>query len=242
MTSEEMYIELLKRIVLNTIYKDDNIGIHACKYDAEKRQQGHSCPGVAHTMIGRARLDNLHGALAATTAMGVPGDFIETGVWRGGASIFARGFYKICKEDRTVWVADSFEGLPPPTPGKYPADRGSMFHTEPILKVSLEEVQENFRSYELLDDKVKFLKGWFKDTLPKAPIEKLSVLRLDGDMYESTIQALDALYGKLSVGGYLIIDDYWLPACKSAVDDFRAAHGITNTINHVDWTGIYWIK
>lgn len=237
-----MYLELLKRAVLNTIYKDDNIGPHACRYDAELRRQGHSCPGVAHTMIGRMRLDNFHMALDSARIDKIPGDVIETGVWRGGASIFARGFCKIYNQERITWVADSFEGLPPPNPTKYPADKGSMFHAEPILKVSLEQVKENFNSYGLLDDKVMFLKGWFKDTLPAAPIEKLAVLRLDGDMYESTIQVLDALYDKVSPRGFIIIDDYWLPACKKAVDDFRLAHGISAELYSIDWTGHYWVK
>lgn len=73
---------------------------------------------------------------------------------------------------------------------------------------SLEEVQENFRRYNLLDDQVQFLKGWFCDTLPTAPIEKLAVLRLDGDLYESIMDGLNALYDKVSPGGFIIVDDY----------------------------------
>lgn len=241
MTPQEMYLELLKRTVLNTIYKDPNFGPHACEYDDEKRRLGHSCPSLAHTMIGRVRLDNVHEALQNAVENNIPGDFIETGVWRGGTTIFAQGFFKVHKENRNVWVADSFAGLPPPDP-KYPVDKGSTFHEMKFLNISIEEVQENFRRYDLLDYHVKFLKGWFKDTLPKAPIEKLCALRLDGDMYESTMDALNALYDKVSPGGYVIIDDYWLSLCRQAVDDFRKLHSITETIIPVDWTGVYWIK
>lgn len=238
----EMYLELLKRMVLNTIYKDDNMGpFAALKYSEEQRHQGHSWPSKAHTMIGRLRLDNIHDALDYARTHNIPGDFIETGVWRGGASIFVRGYYKVHNEARTAWLADSFEGLPPPS-AQYPVDNNSAFHAFEELKVSLEEVQDNFKAYGLLDDGVQFLKGWFKDTLHKAPIEKLSVLRLDGDMYESTIQTLDALYDKVSPGGWVIVDDYWIHNCKAAVDDFRAAHGIDCGIASIDWTGIYWIK
>ena len=81
-------------------------------------------------------------------------------------------------------------------------------HQFPQLAVPLERVQDNFRRYGLLDEQVRFLKGWFRDTLPTAPIERLAVLRLDGDLYESTIQALDGLYDKLSAGGFVIVDDY----------------------------------
>jgi len=101
-------------------------------------------------------------------------------------------------------------------------------------------VQGNFKRYGFLDDRVRFLKGWFKDTLHTAPISRLALVRLDGDMYESTIQALDALYPKLSPGGYLIIDDYGLPGCRAAVDDYRATHGIKEEVRIVDWTGAYW--
>ncbi len=100
----------------------------------------------------------------------------------------------------------------------------------------------NFRRYNLLDDQVRFLPGWFKDTLHKAPIDRLAVLRLDGDMYESTIQALTALYPKVSPGGFLIVDDYALPGCKQAVDKFRASQRITEKMVEIDWTGWFWRK
>jgi O-methyltransferase len=110
-------------------------------------------------------------------------------------------------ENRKVFVADSFEGLPRPDE-RYPADRGDKHHLNTYLAVSLDEVKNNFRKYSLLDDKVVFLEGWFKNTLPTAPIEKLSVLRLDGDVYGSTLEALLNLYPRLSMGGFCIIDDY----------------------------------
>src|SRR5262249_7246717 len=152
----------------------------------------------------------------------VPGDFIETGIWRGGACIMLRAVlaaYDVT--DRIVWCADSFEGLPPPDAEKYPADAGDRHHTFAPLAVSLEEVKSNFERYGLLDERVKFLKGWFKDTLPSAPIGKLALLRLDGDMYESTMDALVALYDKVVPGGAVIVDDYGaVEGCRRAVSDF----------------------
>jgi O-methyltransferase len=106
----------------------------------------------------------------------------------------------------------------------------------------LEEVQDNFRKFDLLDDQVVFLKGWFKDTLPGAPIEQLAVLRLDGDMYGSTMEALEVLYPKLSPGGFCVIDDYALPNCRKAIDDYRAQHGIRSPLIRIDWTGHFWRK
>ena len=140
-----------------------------------------------------------------------------------------------------MWAADSFAGLPPPNAGQYPLDEGINLHRFPQLAVPLERMQDNFRRYGLLDGQVRFLKGWFRDTLPAAPIERLAVLRLDGDLYESTIQALESLYDKLSPGGFVIVDDFGnIEACRQAVHDFRAARGITDAIHPIDWGGVYW--
>ena len=144
--------------------------------------------------------------------------------------------------DRRVLVADSFEGLPKPESEMYPADEGDKHHTQAFLAVSQDEVERNFRKYGLLDDKVVFLKGWFKDTLPRAPIEKLAILRLDGDMYGSTMDALNNLYPKLSKGGFCIIDDYALRGCREAVNNFRKHQKIHAEMREIDWTGSYWRK
>lgn len=207
-----------------------------------QRMEGRDWPKLAHSMVGMKRLDNLQMCVESVLRDGVPGDLIETGVWRGGASILMRGILQAYGvRDRRVWVADSFEGLPPPDAAKYPADADDVHHENRLLAVSLEEVQANFRKYGLLDDQVRFLEGWFKDTLPGAPIERLAVARLDGDMYESTIDALRSLYPKLSAGGYLIVDDYGaIPACRRAVTDFRGEHGIAEPVQTIDWTGVWW--
>ena len=211
-------------------------------FDPQQRAVGGDWPPTAHTMIGLKRLDNFQFCVEDILKRNVAGDLIETGAWRGGASIFMRAVLKAHGvTDRTVWVADSFEGLPPPDPVKYPADAGDPHHTFRFLAVSLEEVQRNFERYGLLDEQVRFLKGWFRDTLPRAPIERLAVLRLDGDMYESTTDALVHLYPKLTPGGYVIIDDYGAVAgCRQAVHDYRQAHGIREDIQRIDWGGVFW--
>lgn len=197
----------------------------------------------SHTMVGRKRLDNIENCLAIIKKDDVPGDVAETGVWRGGASIFMKGCLTAWgMQNRTVWVADSFEGLPIPS---LPQDEGydGSVTKLPILAISVEDVQENFRRYDLLDDKVKFLKGWFRDTLHVAPIRELALLRLDGDLYESTMDALKALYDKVSPGGFIIVDDYnEIEPCRRAVLEFREQHGIKDPIEGIDWTGAYWRK
>jgi O-methyltransferase len=212
--------------------------------DEDRKVEGRIWPEFAHTMIGLKRLESIKNRVEIVLTEGVPGDFIETGVWRGGASIFMRAIllaYGV--KDRTVWVADSFQGLPAPDAEKYPADKEARWHVPEFLAISLEQVQENFAKYNLLDEQVRFLKGWFKDSLPKAPINQLALIRLDGDMYESTMDALTNLYPKLSTGGFVIVDDYGsVEACRQAITDFRSKHGITAPLLETDWAEVYWRK
>lgn len=197
----------------------------------------------SHSMIGRARLLNIEQCLDHIREEDVPGDLVEAGVWRGGATILMRGYLAVYEmQGRDVWVVDSFEGLPAPT---HPADQGHDFSYSqtPILAVSLEEVRALFDRYGLLDERVRFLKGWFKDTLPKAPIARIALLRLDGDLYESTRDAITPLYDKVVPGGFILVDDYGdFEPCRRAIDEFRAARGITSPIQHIDWSGVYWRK
>jgi O-methyltransferase len=210
-------------------------------FSAEARAEGRDWPPDAETMIGLRRLDNLDRCIRDVLTRRVPGDLIETGVWRGGACIFMRAMLKAYGErDRAVWVADSFRGLPKPDEQRT-EDIEDALWTVPYLAVPLDRVKANFHRYGLLDDQVRFLPGWFSDTLPTAPVEQIAVMRLDGDMYDSTMVALNSLYPKLSVGGYVIIDDYHaVRGCQQAVDDFRAGHHITDELHQVDWTCRYW--
>ncbi len=212
------------------------------QFDPQKRTDGRDWPAQAETMIGQKRLDQLQACIEVVIQERIPGDFIECGVWRGGAAILMRALLEIdAQANRKVWLADSFQGLPPPNEHKYPADRGDVHHRYAQLAVSLEQVKENFQRYGWLDQRVVFLPGWFQDTLPTAPIEKLAVLRADGDMYESTMDILTNLYPKLSIGGFCIIDDYGaIPACRQATDDYREQNGIVDEMHSIDWTGVYW--
>lgn len=211
---------------------------------AQNREVGKDWPTHGDTMIGLARLSNIEACIKQILRDQVPGDFIETGVWKGGATIFMKALLVAHEiSDRRVWVADSFAGLPPPDEQNFPADKGDQHATMEELAISVEEVKGNFKKYDLLDDQVHFLKGWFKDTLPTAPIDKLALLRLDGDMYSSTYTALTHLYPKLSPGGFVIIDDRGaVAACQQAVLDYRRENGITEKITDVDWTAVYWRK
>lgn len=238
----ELYLDLMKKCLLNTIYKDPDTHL---VYNEYNRLNGLDWPKTAHTMIGLKQLNNIQFCVEDTLKNNIPGDFIETGVWRGGATILMRATLKAHNiKDRRVWVADSFEGIPPTNLSLYPADaQGNAWHTNRYLAISINEVKSNFERYNLLDEQVVFLKGFFKDTLPTAPIQQIAVLRLDGDLYESTMDSLVHLYHKLSIGGYIILDDYFnITCCRQAVDDFRKANNITDEIKQVDDHAIFWKK
>jgi O-methyltransferase len=240
-----LYLDLLVKCIAGTIYKDPTIHPNGQPiFDPGVRHTGGDWPLVAHSMVGTLRLQNVRALTEIVLRDQIPGDLIETGVWRGGTCILMRGILRAYGVmDRHVYVCDSFEGLPPPDVENYPADAGLDLSQQTKLAVSIQEVADNFRSYGLLDDRIKFVKGWFKDTLPALKQESFALLRLDGDLYESTIQSLTYLYPQLSVGGFIIIDDYGgLSECRQAVEDYRAEHGITEPVQKIDWTGRWWRK
>jgi glycosyltransferase involved in cell wall biosynthesis len=240
----DKYLDLLEAVLTGSLTDDPNMGPWAKEgYSSDARLLGRDWPQTALSMIGRTRMRNVRVLLEQVIRDGIPGDMIETGVWRGGACIYMRAIldaYSIA--DRTVWVADSFRGLPPPDAEAFPVDAGDTHFTLTDLQVSSDQVRANFARFNLLDDQVKFLEGWFKDTLPSAPIEKLALLRLDGDMYESTWQALEALYHKVSPGGFIIVDDYILAGCAKAVDDWRVREKITAPLQEIDGAAVFWQK
>lgn len=192
-------------------------------------------------MVDRDKLQIVHDLIARTLRDDTPGDYIETGVWRGGTCIMMRA---ILKEngvtDRKIYVADSFEGLPRPDK-RYPHDRKDHLAKFSELAISEEQVRANFARYGLLDDQVVFLKGYFCDTLPKLTNEHFALIRLDGDMYQSTTDALTNLYPRLSPGGFCIVDDWTLKPCRKAVDDYLAAHGVRPKITEAH-ANAWWQK
>ena len=193
----------------------------------------------AETMLGTRQLDHVQRCIVDVLARNIPGDLIETGVWRGGMTIFMRAVLKAYQiADRKVWVADSFAGLP-----QIDSQRETFAWSKGDMAVSLEIVQNNFARYGLLDDQVVFLKGFFSETLPQAPIGPLSILRVDADLYQSTMDVLHNLYSNLSIGGYAIFDDYQnLPDCRKAIEEFRRDNGITEEIVRIDNRAVYWQK
>lgn len=231
----ERYIQLVKEVVLNAIYEP-----------GEHLSEGRDWPpGDALTMLGRLRLNNVEELTRTVLEEGITGDLIETGVWQGGACIVMAAVLAVYEAyDRRLFVADSFRGVPPVDLESYPADRPhiGMDQLARLNDNSVARVRDNFQRMGLLSEQVVFVEGWFKDTLPHLPSDRLAILRLDGDLYESTINALDNLYPKLAPGGFVIVDDMSLEGAAAAVADYRAAHDIRDPIATIDWTGVYWRK
>ncbi|HLH08685.1 MAG TPA: TylF/MycF/NovP-related O-methyltransferase [Terriglobales bacterium] len=210
-------------------------------FDDADCEEGGRWPAEAETMVGTRRLDNIEYCIRDILDNGVPGDLIETGVWRGGASIYMLAvLHALGDASRHVWMADSFAGLPKPD-ARNAADVGDIhWMLNHVLAIPLAEVKANVEKYGLLHDRVHFLKGWFNETLPNAPIDRIALLRLDGDMYGSTMDALQNLYPKLASGGFCIIDDYALTGCRQAVDEFRSRNHITEELIRIDHSAVFW--
>jgi len=238
------YLDLMRDSLIGRLNEDPPL--QSCKiegYKSENREDGWDWPSKAPSMIGAKRMNNVRSECERVLRAGVPGDFMETGVWRGGACIMMRAvLHAYGITNRRVIAADSFAGFPAPTAG-VAIDAAFDFHTYKDFAVSVAEVKAAFARYGLLDDQVVFVEGLFKDTLPSAPVDRLSLLRLDGDMYASTMDGLVNLYHKVSRGGTVIADDYFLfESQRNAIDEFRAAHGIADPISQIDQFGGYWIR
>jgi O-methyltransferase len=210
--------------------------------DLRLRSAGMDWPLHGLTMVGLTRLDDLQRCVESIVRDGVEGDLIEAGTWRGGASILMRATLdSLGDADRTVCVADSFQGFPEVNrPGDDGYDLAVDLAAIDFLAVPLEEVRVSFARFGL-EHGVGFMPGFFEDTLPQLGDRRWSVVRLDGDTYDATRLSLEALYPRLSAGGYLIVDDYLaLDPCREAVDDFRDEHGITEPLDEVDWSCARW--
>lgn len=262
----DLYLDLLERAVMHTLYSPPDVredparvvasfeeeferaGIKEFPAEdwltaAEKREQGRDWPIYAQTMVGAKRIRNVRESVETILADGIPGDLIEAGCWRGGSSILMRGVLKAYGvTDRTVFAADSFEGLPKPDPERFPADARDTGYQAEELKVPVQQVRNNFELYKLFDERVQLVEGWFSETLPKLRDRRWALIRLDGDLYESTMDGLVNLYPQVSPGGIVIIDDYGWVNCREAVEAYREEHSITEPIVEIDWVGAYWRK
>lgn len=247
------YISMLKAFITGAVYGDSERAVeflhrsnetryHTHAMNTTSRTNGEEWPYLGDSMVGSKRLDSLQAILLRVFADRIPGDFLEAGVWRGGTSVLARGVMRAYGEDRKVFAADSFAGLPAGNTSIDPMDKGWDGLT--YLQASTAIVAETFQTYSLLDDKVVFAKGLFQHTMPalRSIISKLAVLRIDGDMYESTADVLYNMYDKLSVGGVVIQDDWTGFPSRTACEDFFAVHHLQPAVIAIDNLSVYWVK
>jgi hypothetical protein len=229
------YLDLLGRAVCNYLYLGSNID--ESKYpvrDELYNQRGWQLPKAMrpHTGLRLAQLANLHNLARQLIEHRIPGDFLEAGVWQGGVIIFLAGLLRVYRvEGVRLWALDTFSGIPrDPHPSAIddPVDEWT-----DRWAVPLDEVQNNIRRYGLLDERIRFVCGPFRDSIPGADIKQLALLRIDADAYASTMDALELLYPRVSAGGHIIIDDWHLNGCRRAVLDYRAACGISTPIKGV---------
>lgn len=192
-----------------------------------------------HTVLHRSQLDLLEQLAREADARNVPGDFMEAGIWRGGAVIFLLGLVRALRMKRRVVAADTFTGIP----------RNDHLVGDPVddwsdrWEASLDEFRATVARYGLADERLTVIPGRLPRSIESvgADLNALALLRVDVDSYESTRGTLEALYPRLSPGGAVIIDDWHLPGCFTAVAEFRARHGVTEPLVTAAMNA-YWIK
>lgn len=204
-------------------------------------QYGHLYHTVRpYTMCGYARLRGLYQAIRYVVKCNVRGDVVECGTARGGSAALMGLVLKELGADRTLWVFDTFEGLPPPTDADPDYEVATLYAGS--CRGELTEVQNLFKYCDILSQS-KFIKGLFQQTVLTSEIENIAVLHIDGDWYESVKVCLDHLYDRVNPRGVIQIDDYgqWSGARK-AVNEFLDQRGITVRLRYLDYTGRQFIK
>lgn len=192
-----------------------------------------------YTMIGLRRLDNLEMCINSVINNNINGAIVEAGVWRGGACIFAAGVLKEAEVKRNIYVCDVFDNTFPEP--QYECDKWTELHDFSALSVSLEDVKSNFNEFSLLTENIIFKKGWFSQTLQTIE-EPISILRIDGDTYESTMDTLQLEKNILS-GGFIIMDDWAIDVSRKAFLDYFSDKGVSEKdVIEIDSLSVYWKK
>lgn len=220
--------------------------------DLDEQERAIVRQAKAYSLTSLERLAAVVQAVRYVVRHRIPGDFVECGVWRGGSSMAAALALKAFGDtSRALYLYDTFEGMSEPTEKDKLADGTS---ASAILTdhekgtgywcyASLEDVTANLRTTGYPEDKLVYVKGKVEDTIPARIPDKLAILRLDTDWYESTAHELLHLYPRLSRHGVLLIDDYghWQGA-RAAVDEYVEKLSSPLFLQRVDYTGRVAIK
>jgi cephalosporin hydroxylase/glycosyltransferase involved in cell wall biosynthesis len=190
-------------------------------------------PYYPWTAMGRTRLDHLERCLDSVRDEGIPGDFVDCGVGRGGGAIFMRGFLEAHEVPVTqVWAVDRFLG--PETAGALAVESNQL--------ADLNMVREGFDRFDLLDERVRFLQGEPAETLESAPVEQIALARVDCTQVERPIDALAALYARVAPGGFVLAHGLEAAGAREGLEAFREAHGLTEPVERIDGSALVWRK
>ena len=193
-----------------------------------------------HTMCSNARLRALYNAVRHVALNDVKGDLAECGCARGGSAALMALTLRHLGAHRTIWLFDTFEGLPAPTAHDPDYEIADLYTGSCLGTVA--EVQSLFEHLEVADG-VEFIKGLFQDTLPLAQVRQIALLHIDGDWYESVKACLENLYDKVTPGGIVQFDDYgYWKGARKAVDEFLEKRGIRVPLRRLDYSGRSLIK
>jgi cephalosporin hydroxylase len=201
-----------------------------------------------YSTMGRVRLDHLQRCLDAVRTDKVKGDLVECGTGRGGGGVFLRGYAAVWEmTDRRVWIADTFRASPSLPDDLHETSQEAVEILGggpglPDLRADLNTVRDAFQRFDLLDDRLRFLQGDYRDTLPTSPIRSIALLRLGDDLEDACGTILDALYDRVTPGGFVVVEDFLSPAARKSIEDFRERRGIDDPIEQVDWSGVVWRK
>ena len=207
------------------------------------------------TMTSPERIWSLLRAVDYIVQQPIGGDFVECGVWRGGSVMaMTRRLAQLQDTDRTVWLYDTFEGMTPPS--EFDVEVTSGASAQELLRrtavgdgnniwcvADLEDVKSNLLSTGYPESHLRFIKGDVAQTLARNTPERIALLRLDTDWYESTRTCLEVLYPRLAIGGVCILDDYghW-DGARKAVDDYFLQHGFRPLMHPIDFSGRIFLK
>ncbi len=198
-----------------------------------------------YSMLSTIRLITLYKLIRESERLGVKGDIVECGVWNGGAAAMMARSYRDAggRNERTIWLFDSFEGLPPP--GEKDGKSIVEHYYKGLCKGELDNVKAIFNKLAVPFDNVRVVKGWIGDTLKINTIGQLALLHIDTDWYDSVKSSLENLYDMVSVGGFIVVDDFLFhEGCRKAVMDFLKERGIDDKVKiiKVDRSAVYFQK
>ena len=237
---ERRYLDLFKRVANNYVYLgavDTERAFYADSFPRYNDFRWHLPPDcIPHSVLTRDMFDLLERLILLLEAEGIPGAFMEAGVWRGGAVAFMAAMNEVLGLGREVIAADSFQGIP----------QSEHLRGDPVdlwedrWAAGLAEVRSNIARYGIDTARIRFVEGFFKDSLPTLQVNAIALLRLDADSYESTMHILENLYPKVSPGGVILVDDCHLPGCVAALIEFRKARGILAPMREAG-NNVYWV-